>query len=106
MEVLRCPDGACGARIIAREKLKTPTTAELGVWQASGVSLTEGLFLVTDVFDFDNVAVSRGLNSPESPREGDVRLLCCAECNQGPIGYALPQSSLYLVDSTKLQASS
>lgn len=48
---------------------------------------------VQDVWDFDNIGVSRAV--PELLKEEDVgnlakveRLLICSECDKGPIGFA------------------
>jgi hypothetical protein len=46
---------------------------------------------VNDVFDFDNVAFSKP--TTELSEIADLRFLCCSECEEGPIGYAVLEGS-------------
>lgn len=104
--ILRCPFQACNVRIIpCSEKLlaskiqleQTPT-----MMMPSGETKHEEeyFFRIDDVWDFDNIGVSRPASDLAMPilipgtGEDDKiqleieRLLICSECDKGPLGFA------------------
>lgn len=96
--LVRCPVGGCHARIIPYAGL-----AHVRVENAPAmVSVRPGdahthFLQVDDVWDFDNIGVSRPAADLAQPRitavAGDLdvaveRLLVCSECDRGPLGFA------------------
>lgn len=99
--IIRCPFDKCNARIIVLSKqyLANEITIQNSpeMVQLTGTSDDQThFFKVNDVWDFDNIGVSRpadGLSQP-TVEEGEnmnlrvERLLICSECDKGPIGFA------------------
>ena len=79
---LQCQKDGCKSRLIGGDKLGVlPSTLAI----TSSLRVTDG-WTVGDIFDFDNVAFSK----PTSAGGTDgLRFLCCAECETGPVGYAI-----------------
>ncbi|PJF19509.1 Mss4-like domain-containing protein [Paramicrosporidium saccamoebae] len=50
---------------------------------------------VSDVFDFDNVAFSKP--TTEVSDMANLRFLCCSECEEGPIGYAVLEGAAQFI---------
>ncbi|KAI5968253.1 hypothetical protein CANMA_002469 [Candida margitis] len=112
--ILRCPFPSCHARIIAYSATATPSvdidhaplcaSIESYHSQKSDPKLsssTTAFYSIGDVWDFDNIGVSKpsevlpdpivvGANGHEDESEKvDVeRLLICSECDRGPLGFA------------------
>ncbi|EEB08015.1 guanyl-nucleotide exchange factor [Schizosaccharomyces japonicus yFS275] len=51
---------------------------------------TEQYYSIRDPFDFDNVSVSKALPS-------NIKLLACADCDKGPLGYFDISAKEYLM---------
>jgi hypothetical protein len=96
--MLRCP--RCYARLLSLKgrltrrsgpdaSLWVPKTAPASGEQADACDWSETThewwWLVEDVNELDNVALSSTLQSPR----GDCRLALCADCRCGPLGYQL-----------------
>lgn len=109
--VLRCPFKQCNARIIPLLKAlvsskisidKAPEMVAVGQIPSVDEPRTEStsdFYKVDDVWDFDNIGVSRAVENLSSPIElaldpGEPvtlnieRLLICSECDKGPLGFA------------------
>ncbi|SGZ52219.1 CIC11C00000003973 [Sungouiella intermedia] len=90
--IIRCPFEGCNARII--KLLPSLAATKLQIGNAPEMASKSTYYLqVQDVWDFDNIGVSRAV--PELLKEEDVgnlakveRLLICSECDKGPIGFA------------------
>lgn len=90
--IVRCPFDSCNTRIIAL----TPQLASTEVLLENAPSMAaqgKSFLKVNDVWDFDNVGVSR--TAPDLEKSEAVgqlskveRLLICGECDKGPIGFA------------------
>ncbi|KAK6453821.1 Mss4-like protein [Scheffersomyces xylosifermentans] len=116
--ILRCPFKACNTRIIPLTK--TLVNARIDVEKApemvkanssasteeAGSEVVSQFYRVNDVWDFDNVGVSRAVENLAQPIEIEhdqseekqiklkiERLLICSECDKGPIGFAGLQES-------------
>lgn len=99
--VVRCPFAGCNARIIARTDALNDTIQVIKnspTMLKTSQSATEDedhFFHVGDVWDFDNIGVSRPAAELEHPKFADEdtdfkieRLLICSECDRGPLGFA------------------
>ncbi len=96
-------DNEIGTKFISAQDVRTNNTKE-GTPSNNGSKLDDLTLEVTDVFQFDNIGVSRSGLSPNSKpikftisnNEGKEsativtidRLLVCADCDKGPIGFA------------------
>lgn len=90
--IIRCPFDRCNARIIKLLPLLASTKLQIGN-APKMASESSFFFQVPDVWDFDNIGVSKAV--PELKNEEEVgklakveRLLICSECDKGPIGFA------------------
>lgn len=98
---MKCPFPGCDTKIIPFTKKLYETN--IIVNDAPGMISTESkeasseepplFYKVEDVWDFDNVGVSRPSAGMAGPKIGDEkfnveRLLVCSECDRGPIGFA------------------
>lgn len=90
--IIRCPFDRCNARII--KLLPQLASTKLQIGNAPEMASDSSFFFqVQDVWDFDNIGVSKAV--PELKKEEEVgnlakveRLLICSECDKGPIGFA------------------
>lgn len=90
--IIRCPFAECKTRIIALKPILESTKVELKNAPLMANKSTN-FFRVDDVWDFDNIGVSRVAAELEASEEvGQLakveRLLVCGECDKGPIGFA------------------
>lgn len=113
--IIRCPFGTCNTRIIPlSEKLisnelhiqNSPDMVQL----SDNSNPTSLFYKINDVWDFDNIGVSRPSDDIKQPiiRENDKtlnikieRLLICSECDKGPIGFAGLEEGLTEVKNLK-----
>lgn len=95
--VARCPFPSCNTRIIllkqVRESRVLVTGAPEMVVPNQDTPRSDDFFRVDDVWDFDNIGVSRPAQDLPQPQVQDSnvrieRLLVCSECDQGPLGFA------------------
>lgn len=101
--VIRCPFGSCNTRIIMlSEKLLSneliiQNSPDMVQISDNTDSNTNQFFKIDDVWDFDNIGVSRPSDDIKQPiiEENNKvlnikieRLLICSECDKGPIGFA------------------
>lgn len=101
--ILRCPFSKCNARIIGfSDKLYQNLIVVENAPQMMGISKesevhTGRFYTIDDVWDFDNMAVSRAtdtLSEPTIKENGEEvkfkieRILICSECDRGPLGFA------------------
>lgn len=103
--ILRCPFKACNARIIGSSekllanKMHLDQTPEMMLPSGETKHVEEYFFKIDDVWDFDNIGVSRPAGDLAKPiiipGPGDdtielniERLLICSECDKGPLGFA------------------
>ena len=102
--VVRCPFASCNARIIARSNALNESLQEIKnsplMLKTTEDNTDEDdhhhFFHVGDVWDFDNIGVSRPAADLEHPlfsggKSQDFkieRLLICSECDRGPLGFA------------------
>ena len=89
--IIRCPFDTCNARIIKLDsKLAGSQTTIANAPQMTADS--EHFFAIADVWDFDNIGVSRPAPGLETkivqPLAKIERLLICSECDKGPLGFA------------------
>ena len=96
---LSCANNGCNSKLISYDKLlplpeRDILPIELNIPIHNGWS-------VRDVFDFDNVAFSQ----PVADSQNSLRYLCCAECDAGPIGYAIlnPTTTIIIDQSRVIQ---
>lgn len=97
---LRCPFPKCNTRVIPLGKSlyenfqvvkNSPDMVETD--EARINQDTKNFFKVNDVWDFDNIGVSKPSDDLKNP-EIDTkffkieRLLVCSECDRGPLGFA------------------
>lgn len=90
--ILRCPFDKCGTRLIKLSPSLVSTEVELKNAPAMSGDSTY-FFRIDDVWDFDNIGVSRVAAELEASKEvGQLakveRLLVCSECDKGPLGFA------------------
>lgn len=87
--VIRCPYSKCHARLLQPKDPNIhalPTNIQFLKVDPEQSTEHDGLFvLVADVWDFDNIGVSR----PTEQFPGVERLLICSECDRGPLGMAM-----------------
>ncbi|CAK7913103.1 hypothetical protein CAAN1_20S02652 [[Candida] anglica] len=97
--LIRCPFKGCNARVIPTKSLQTVKVANSPQMTSLNEKDTHTEFYqVNDVWDFDNIGVSRPSDELEQPTittaSGDEleiavqRLLICSECDRGPLGFA------------------
>lgn len=113
--VIRCPFDGCHVRIMPLTEKLLATQVALSNAPAM-VCRSKEFFRVDDVWDFDNIGVSKPAAELEVSEEvGPLakleRLLVCSECDKGPLGFAgytspdeqdVKQLSYYLLcDSVK-----
>ncbi|EMG47930.1 DSS4 Protein DSS4 [Candida maltosa Xu316] len=103
--ILRCPFKECNTRIIPySESFQTvdiPNPPFDVIKPNTTVPITNKFYKINDVWDFDNIGVSRPDHEGEVTvvDDGDdeihiERYLICSECDKGPLGFAgIPQSS-------------
>ncbi|GEQ67456.1 hypothetical protein JCM33374_g1121 [Metschnikowia sp. JCM 33374] len=89
--ILRCPFPECHARIIRLDAKLASTQVKLD--NAPQMTADSELFFtIADVWDFDNIGVSRPAPDLEkktvAPLARIERLLICSECDKGPLGFA------------------
>ncbi|KAI8052413.1 Mss4-like protein [Syncephalis plumigaleata] len=92
-----CPREACRckllragvAMLVTRDAQPLQLNTDSEHQPSSSNTTTDGAFwMVTDVFAFDNMGFSRPV--PEQSTKSistNLRFLCCAECDHGPLGY-------------------
>lgn len=90
--IIKCPFDSCNTRIIGLTPKLHSTIIHLGN-APSMAAEGKSFFEVADVWDFDNIGVSRvaeELKSSEAVGQLSKveRLLVCGECDRGPIGFA------------------
>ena len=73
---------------------------------ASASVQPDGFWLVQDIFDFDNIGFSKPLNSTAETGIVDenltgLRYLCCADCEEGPLG--IQDSSVILLCADRVR---
>jgi hypothetical protein len=88
---LLCANNGCTSKLINYDKL-LPLPERESPSSSSIIPIHEG-WSVKDVFDFDNVAFSQ----PLADHPDGLRYLCCAECDAGPIGYAILDSTTTMI---------
>ncbi|CUM54026.1 unnamed protein product [Debaryomyces tyrocola] len=101
--IIRCPFGPCNTRIIMlSEKLLSneliiQNSPDMVQISDNTDSNPNQFFKINDVWDFDNIGVSRpssDIKQPVIEENNKVlnikieRLLICSECDKGPIGFA------------------
>lgn len=101
--IIRCPFGSCNTRIIMlSEKLLSSeliikNSPDMVQISDNADSNPNQFFKINDVWDFDNIGVSRpsgDIKQPIIEENNKVlnikieRLLICSECDKGPIGFA------------------
>ncbi|RLV89575.1 hypothetical protein JA1_005092 [Spathaspora sp. JA1] len=99
--ILRCPFKECNARIIEYSpKLipikveNSPETIKAIKDQLPTIEHSTNFYQINDVWDFDNIGVSRPSSVLDEPIVGHDatvkidRLLICSECDKGPLGFA------------------
>lgn len=90
--IIRCPFSKCHARII--KPTSSQSSHDIKISQQflkideSSDSSNDGVFLrIEDAWDFDNIGVSKEI--PEKKEEDEIeRLIVCADCERGPLGFA------------------
>lgn len=86
--VVRCPFPECNTRLIDL----TPNVAQSVVTIENSPTMLHPshlFFQVGDVWDFDNIGVSRPTELTNVSELAKVeRLLICGECDKGPLGFA------------------
>lgn len=90
--IVRCPFGKCKTRIILMNEKLALRRRTIGNAPPMA-SESKNFFELDDVWDFDNIGVSKvALQLQSSLKVGDLekveRLLVCSECDQGPLGFA------------------
>jgi hypothetical protein len=90
--ILRCPYSECHARIIkpANADVKEITTdvSFVKVADSSTDEDSNKFFIVNDVWDFDNIGVSKPTSQFTGSDYPIERLIICSECDRGPLGFA------------------
>lgn len=102
--LIRCPFKSCNTRIIPLSNKLTQQKCDisnaplmLNISEKDSESVLGKYFKIDDVWDFDNIGVSRPSNSVQDPiikENGEElnikieRLLVCSECDKGPLGIA------------------
>lgn len=88
-ETLRCPHAQCNARIITRASQGTVSiSTDIQFMTRKDVVATDQFLMVNDVWDFDNVGVSRPTEDFTAQGYVVERLIVCSECDRGPLGFA------------------
>ncbi|CEP21090.1 unnamed protein product [Cyberlindnera jadinii] len=91
--VLRCPYSQCNARIIT-PKCNVVKRIETGIpfikvgEDVSTDAITDNFIIVDDVWDFDNIGVSKPTDQFVESGVKVERLIICSECDRGPLGFA------------------
>lgn len=87
--IIRCPFDKCNTRIIKLDQTLAQSVTEVPGAPKMTVDLRR-FFVVNDVWDFDNIGVSKPTDTLESVESlaKVERLLVCSECDQGPLGFA------------------
>lgn len=94
-KTVKCPFPSCSTKIIPYTEalrtsiLKVPNAPSMVNVESSDIDF----FKVNDMWDFDNIGVSRPMNEAKDFKVDDKnfsieRLLICSECDKGPIGFA------------------
>lgn len=101
--IIRCPFDSCNTRIIMlsdkllSNKLNIQNSPDMVQISDNTDSKANEFFKINDVWDFDNIGVSRPSDDIKQPiiEENNKvlnikieRLLICSECDKGPIGFA------------------
>lgn len=97
--IVRCPFTKCNARIILVNKSlydnfqTVKNSPEMVQPQESSGEGKEDFLKINDVWDFDNIGVSRPSDDLKQPEIDSTtfkieRLLVCSECDRGPLGFA------------------
>lgn len=89
LAIIRCPFDGCNTRIIKLSPALAATETEI----ANAPQMAKPLlrfFKVNDVWDFDNIGVSRpaAVGDAVDDLVKVERLLICGECDKGPLGFA------------------
>lgn len=98
VKCLKCPFTKCNATIISYNNLSpvkvenSPQMLYPSNYEPSNEVFTD-FFRINDVWDFDNIGVSRPSDELKQPKVSDSsftieRLLICSECDRGPLGFA------------------
>lgn len=95
-KVLRCPFTECNTRVIVDlplvdGTLVKVTNAPTMVSSKNDDTAPNQFYVVNDVWDFDNIGVSKlaeGFANPEIDDFNLQRLIVCSECDRGPLGFA------------------
>lgn len=101
--IIKCPFGSCNTRVIMlsdkllSSKLNIQNSPEMVQISDNIDGNANEFFKINDVWDFDNIGVSRTSSDIKQPiiEENNKvlnikieRLLICSECDKGPIGFA------------------
>lgn len=107
--IIRCPFSSCNTRIILLSTVNankaqiegSPDMIAISESSPVPANTIEGVsdyFRVEDVWDFDNIGVSKPSEDLKQPtiknKDASIslfkieRLLICSECDKGPIGFA------------------
>lgn len=99
--LIRCPFKNCHARVIplgSLVKVKVADSPDMTIVEHESSLPPTEFYQINDVWDFDNIGVSRpSLDIKQPVISGEdgkdlaiviERLLICSECDKGPIGFA------------------
>ena len=76
----------CESMILQPNKAKfLEHEISLHKFNGNEIEVLNNTWYVTDVFDFENIAVMRKVNN-ELVGEGEFKYLSCADCERGPVG--------------------
>eukprot|EP00455_Lapot_gusevi_P047716 TRINITY_DN6498_c0_g3_i3.p1 TRINITY_DN6498_c0_g3~~TRINITY_DN6498_c0_g3_i3.p1 ORF type:complete len:142 (+),score=17.79 TRINITY_DN6498_c0_g3_i3:56-481(+) len=71
-------------------RLHKPNASREAAFEEQSFDILSDFWLVTDKFDFENIAVTKAIVSdPEQAQSGgapDAKYLTCAACDRGPVG--------------------
>lgn len=100
--IIRCPFGSCNTRIIVltemllSNELRIQNSPNMVQLSDDSENTATQFFKINDVWDFDNIGVSRPSDDIKQPiieENNEIlkikieRLLICSECDKGPIGF-------------------
>lgn len=117
---VKCPFPECNTKVIPYNETLTESILEIAnPPKMVNVEASENVqfFKVGDMWDFDNIGVSRPLDDNKDFTIDDKvfdieRLLICSECDKGPIGFAghfhndenkSPQNLLYFLSCNSMK---
>lgn len=91
---IKCPFPNCNTNVIPlTDGLRGSITTVPNAPKMVNLEKAEKFFKINDMWDFDNIGVSRDLPEIDNFTVDDVlfdieRILICSECDKGPIGFA------------------